>query len=308
MLALVAGRRPSLARSALLVVGALLVAPGGAQAITPQAGARFDGVTPNADHVFLQADRTATSLADYVLGGPMSCTDGKKRRLALFAEGEGRAAFRPDGSFSYTSPVEKLSIREKGRTVAGTMRASFSGRFPDADTAKVSFTSNFRSSRFNCTGTTGLTLSRDGTRGAPFRNAKLATGRYRAKGRRIRITSLRLLAPAAQVRSFKFTSRVSCRDGSYYSSPYSFTPFGLTRGRDTAQVLTGSDSFSLGRGYRTRERYRVSIGFRRSKGRYRVSGRVRLRATVTQRGKRVTTCSANRRYAGVFASGPKNLF
>ena len=290
-----------------LAIAAALALAAPSMAASPVKGARYDGRTNKNIRVFLQVNAAGTRLADYDLGGALSCSDGKRRSIGLFARGERPTSIDPAGSFSHTAKATRFTLREKLRTpVRGSIQTSFSGSFVSADSVSGSVTTSFRSPKVTCQGTSPFTLSRNGTPGAPFRDDTMASGTYRAGGRGIRVTALRTLAPGDELQRFRFRTTLRCRDGRSYGSTFNFDQYLL--GVRSNGLFTGTSRFSLGSGFRARQRYRVTIAFRRSGGRYLVGGRVRARSVVTRGGRRQTTCSASRRFTGRFTGGPANLF
>jgi hypothetical protein len=270
-------------------------------------GARYDGFTSTGYHVFLKVDRVGTRLADYDLGGPLVCSDGRGRALRLLGRGERPTTIGAGGSFSYSSAPETFTMAQKlRRPVRGTVQTSLSGRFPTADGATVSVTISFRSRRLSCSGTNQLALSRDGTVAAPFRGGQAATGRYRAGGHDVEVERLTSMAPGGFLPRFRITPRVACRNGRSYRSPYAFDHLRLSsegRGFDSGRLR-----YRFGGGYGATERYRVSIAFTRSGTAYRVDGAIAIRSVVTLGGRPFTSCASRRTFSGGFAGGPANLF
>jgi hypothetical protein len=293
-------------RLLLVVVPCLALAPQ-AGAATPVKGARYDQATATRLRSFVVVNRAGTRLANYELGGALSCSDGRRRSVGLFARGERPTRVTPAGTFSYTSRPEAFVMAERLRTpIKGTARTSFRGGFTSADSATVSVTTRFRSKRLSCRGTNQLTLGRDGTAGAPFQGSRMATGTYRASGRGLRVTRLTTLAPGGLLRRFRITARVACRNGGSYPSAYRFDQLRLHPGDRSS--LRGREPIRFRGAYRGHERFRMTIAFSHSAAGYRVSGTFAVRSRVTRRGRSYTTCASRRTFTGGFVSGPANLF
>ena len=294
-----------LGSAVLLAVGA-----GPAAAVAPTGGGRYDAPKrASLLRPFVAVNRAGTKLSDYDLGGPIACSDGKRRSVGLFAKGERATAIKPDGGFAHRSRSTPFTLTEKlrhpVRVKAGT---SFSGTFTTPQQVTITVTSTFSSRRLRCRGSNTLTLDLDGTQAAPNRTSALATGTYRAAGRGIAVSKLSLLAASRELKSLNLSTRVRCRDRSSYRSTFDFAGAYLFQAGDTAGRYSARNTFRLGRAYRAVEKFRMAISFGRSQGQYRVRGRLRVSTLVTRKGRRVTTCSTSRPFTGRFVSGPPNLF
>ena len=282
---------------------AALAGPGSAQGVAPAKGQTYHG-TPSFDvDPLLEISRDGKELRDRSLGGVIPCTDGRKRFFGLTARGEAGIPIAADGSFSFTdTPGKSETDIDQEKSVTGIEQTSFTGTFISVDKATVSVTTTFRSARFNCSGTTVLTLSRAGTAGAPFRNGRLATGSYRARGRGIEIRYLRTFAPLAALERLRFSARVACTNGIRYRTTFDLSGFRISR-RGVLRLAGGSSAIG---GRQPRGTFRLVLAFSRKGGVYRVRGTVRLRGLVKRDGRRVN-CINHKTFDGRFTSGPKNL-
>jgi hypothetical protein len=284
-----------LAGGAVWLAICLMAAPA-AQA-GPRPGERYDGRSGTGQRIFLSVRPDGTRLNRYVLEVRTRCSDGKRRPQGLLSRGERPVRIDAAGSFSHRSPAYRGSY---GR-VRGRLRFSFSGTFDGpGDTVSGELRANFRSRRFDCSsGPVPFTLHRDGTAGAPWRDALMATGIYIARGRGVR-ARLRTLAPGRELLRGTIGYRARCRSGGSLGSGRIFLNYEIgERGRVNAP---GRATFRIPQDRVTvRARFRLTLRF--SAG-TQVSGVWRLRATVRRGGRVLDRCRMRSSFAGSFQSGP----
>jgi hypothetical protein len=283
----------------LVCLGLLCVAPAVPAAPPGVPGKRYDGKSATGQRNFVRLSGDGKRLTDYDFFVRTRCSDGRRRIQGLIAAGEPRTAVDPSGSFSFSGRRGRLSYPARGGRVSGratiAVTASFSG-----DTLSGTIRARFRSRRFNCSsGPVAFTLARDGTPGAPFRDAKVATGRYSARGRRIKIGQLRVLAPGRELTKMSFSWRARCRVGSISGTD----TYGRFKLNGSSLTIAGRRRNTY-RPVRARERYRLKLRFFRSGGTYRVRGEWRITSRLFRRGRQVDTCSGRFPFKGTFRSGP----
>lgn len=277
----------------------LCLAPTATAAPPGVPGKRYDGKSATGQRNFVRLSRDGERLSDYDFIVRTRCSDGRRRVQGLTAAGEPPTPVDAAGNFSFSGRPGRLSYPVRGGRVSGratiAVAASFSG-----DTVSGTIRARFRSRRFKCSsGTVAFTLARDGTSGAPFRDAAVATGRYSARGPRIKIRRLRALAPARELTEIAFRWRARCRRGSI-SANQTFRRYRL---KGSSLTISGRRRSPFG-AVRARERYRLSLRFFRSGSVYRVRGVWRIDAALFQRGRRVDTCRGRFPFKGTFSSGP----
>jgi hypothetical protein len=273
----------------------LVAAP--AASAGPRPGERYDGRSGTGQRIFLSVRPDGTRLHRYTLVVLTRCSDGRRRQQGLLHPGERPVRIDAAGSFSHRSPAYRGGY---GR-VRGRLRFSFSGTFDGpGDTVSGEIRANFRSRRFDCSsGPVPFTLHRDGTAGAPWRDALMATGIYSARGPGVR-ARLRTLAPGRELLRAAIRYRARCRSGGSLGSGRIFLNYAIgERGRVDAP---GRASFRIPQDrVSVRARFRLTLRF--SAG-TQVSGVWRLRATVRRGGRVLDRCSMRRSFTGSFQSGP----
>ena len=304
-----AARRAGIALSVCLAA-LPLVAADVASAAAPVPGARYDGKAAGGLFVFMRASREGATLSDYSLAVRMRCDDGRRRILRFVDEGEPPTTVGADRRFRFVDAFTRFShFRGRdGRRVRGRVRFSFDGVFQTGDVVTGTARGEFRSRRLDCeSGPAPYSVYRDGTSRAPYRNARVATGRYSARGRGLRFKALRVFAPGRYVRLARFDWSAPCsvRGPLRMGSTYTYLPL-----KGSRVAFRDAETVPLNRGGRARLRMRLRMRFRRTaSGRYVVAGTWRARAVVMYRGRRVSTCrTGTRRFSGRFRSGPRNLF
>ena len=284
----------SLERSARGVLAVAAVAAGLVAAVpaeaAPRGGARYDGRSADKQRVFLEVRKGAKRLGDYAFSTRTRCSDGKRHRVVFVSEGERPVAIGDDGSFSYTSPN-----RRNGQT-------TFDGKFDDTGNKVTgSFRSTLRTRRYTCrTGEVAYSMNRDGTPGAPYRNARVASGRYEASGRSIALR-MRPLLPGGFIHSLNVAYSTRCSSGQDYTWQHKVAVLALTRRATFAVELRGRAPVKPRR--RATIRVRIAGRFRYENGAYRVRGAVRT-ANVVRRAGRRDPCRATLPFAGTFRAGP----
>jgi hypothetical protein len=277
---------------------AICLAAAPAATAGPRPGERYDGLSATGQRIFLSVRPDGTRLHRYTFVVETRCSDGRRRPQGLLHRGERPVRIDAAGSFSHRSPAYRGGY---GR-VRGRLRFSFSGTFDGpGDTVTGELRANFRSRRFDCSsGPLPFTLHRDGTAGAPWRDALMATGIYRARGPGVR-ADLRTLAPGRELLRGAIRYRARCRSGGSLGSGRVFLNYRIgDAGRVSAP---GRATFRIPQDRVTvRARFRLTLRF--SAG-TQVSGVWRLRATVRRGGRVLDTCRMRRSFAGSFRSGPE---
>jgi hypothetical protein len=273
----------------------LLCAP--AALAAPRPGERYDGRSATGQRVHLSVRADGARLARYSFVVTTRCTDGRSRTQGLLHPGERPAAIDATGAFAHRSPAYRGGY---GR-VRGRLTLSFSGAFDaSGDTATGTIEATFEAGRFDCSsGPVGFTAHRDGTAGAPWRDALMATGTYRARGRGV-TARLRALSPGRELVRGTIRYRAPCQAGGELSSGRTFLHYPLTE--DGRLRVTGRANFRI-RSDRVsvRSRFRLKLRFF---GGGRVRGAWRVDAVVRRGGRAIDTCSMRRPFAGTFRSGP----
>jgi hypothetical protein len=290
------GRVPAGGVAAAVWLAICMSAAPAAQA-GPRPGERYDGFSGTGQRIFLSVRPDGTRLHRYALVVRTRCSDGKRRPQGLLHRGERPVRIDAAGSFSHRSPAYRGGY---GR-VRGRLRFSFSGTFDaPGDTVSGEIRANFRSRRFDCSsGPVPFTLHRDGTAGAPWRDALMATGIYSARGRGVR-ARLRTLAPGRELLRGAISYRARCRSGGSLGSGRIFLNYpigesGRVNAPGRALFRIPQDRVSV------RARFRLTLRF--SAG-TQVSGVWRLRATVRRGGRVLDRCRMRSAFAGSFQSGP----
>jgi len=274
----------------------LAAAPGAAAG--PRAGERYDGRSATGQRSFLSVRPDGTRLGRYTFLVLTRCTDGRRREQGLLHPGERPVAIDAAGNFQHTSPAYRGGY---GR-VRGRLRFSFSGTFDGpGDTVSGTITATFRSRRgFDCSsGPVSFTFHRDGTAGAPWRDALMATGVYQARGRGV-TARLNTLAPGRELVRGTIRYRARCRSGGNLRSGRIFLRYGIGEGgRLTAP---GRASFRIPQDdVRIRARFRLTLRFSAGTS---VSGTWRLRAAVRRGGRTIDVCRMRSQFSGAFVNGP----
>ncbi|MFN2615895.1 MAG: hypothetical protein ABR581_02090 [Thermoleophilaceae bacterium] len=269
---------------------------------TPRAGKRYDGQGPGRAPIFLTVRSDGERLSRWTFSSRTRCTDDKRRVLGIRHPGEGPVTIDSNGDFSYTSPSGPLTVRGRhGGRIRGRARATFSGHFTSGgDAVKGTVSIRFRSRHLRCSShDVAYTLHRDGTPGAAYRNASVASGLYRARGRKLR-TRLRMFLPAKAISAVRVRYWESCRSGLQRGT---FIVFGHIATRGTLFRAARRERFRLPGGLVSHDRYRFTGRFSYRNG-YRVRGRWRIRSRYYRRGRLVEDCTADRRFSGRFVGGP----
>lgn len=283
----------------IVSLGLLSLVPAAAAAPPGVPGKRYDGKSATGQFNFVRLSRDGRRLSDYDFFVRTRCSDGRRRVQGLNSIREPRTPVDASGNFSFSGRPGRLSYRVRGGRVSGRATIAVAGSFA-GDTVSGTIRARFRSRRFNCSsGPVRFTLARDGTPGAPFRDGKMATGRYAARGRRIRIRALRALAPGRELTQIVFRWRAPCRRGNI-SSTQKFRRYKL---RGTSLTIQGRRRTNY-RPARARESYRLRLRFFRSGSTYRVRGEWRIRSAIFNRGRRIDTCRGRFPFKGTFRSGP----
>lgn len=254
----------------------------------------------------LRVSGDGTALAAFQFAPRMRCNDG--RRLAVFVAPAPGSPVSPAGSFAFTGS-QPVTVTRGGRRVRGEVGVTVSGAFSaSGESATGTTSSTFTSATLRCSsGTVPYTVYLDGSRGAPFRSARVATGRYamRVAGSGLAFRSaLRAFVPSAEVSLLRIRSRVRCRGGGSFGGDDDFVGLPLRRG-----VAVARRRFRVRRaGVVSHVRSRLVLRFYRRSSSYRVRGTWRITAIVYRGGRRSDTCGLSKRFSGRFRSGPPNLF
>jgi hypothetical protein len=287
--------RAGSAAGAVWLAMCLVAAP--AAPAGPRPGERYDGRSATGQRIFLSVRPDGTRLHRYTFVVATRCSDGRRREQGLLHPGERPVRIDSAGAFAHRSPAYRGGY---GR-VRGRLRFSFSGTFDGpGDTVSGELRATFRSRRFDCSsGPVAFTLHRDGTAGAPWRDALMATGTYSARGTGV-TARLRTLAPGRELIRGTIRYRARCRSGGRLTSGRVFLHYAIGEGGRVN--APGRARFRIPHDRVTvRARFRLTLRF--SAG-TQVSGTWRLRATVRRGGRTLDTCSMRRSFAGGFESGP----
>jgi hypothetical protein len=285
---------------ALASLGLLAAAPGAMAG--PLAGARYDGKSATGQRIFLGVAEDGGRLEQYTFAVTTTCTDGRRRRQGIIQRGEAATPIDSSGSFSHQSRVQPGFYATRSGRVNGRFRTTFSGTFDGpGDSVTGTIESTFKSKRFDCSsGPVTYTLYRDGTPQAPFQDAVMATGLYRASGKNVTAT-LRALAPGRELLRGEIRYRARCRSGGYLRSGRVFLNYVLSEGG--RRSIPGSGRFRIRRdGVSVRLRFRLTLRFFQRDG-YRVEGTWSARAKVSRSGRQIDTCSMKRPFRGVLEGG-----
>lgn len=243
-----------------------------------------DGRSLNFFHVIPQRGRCGD-------GGGGSITNG------FSSTGEKRVKVAADGTFSFVSPRERGPYVRRGRRVdTGTYRLRLTGKVaPDRVTGTFSIT--FVGRRLHCsTGTVSYVAYRDGTKGAPFRDSRAATGLYVATGRGLASPfSLRAYVPSQDVTRVTVRTRAKCHNGTL-TTRFTVVAFAYKGGR-FSNVITFPPT-RASKTERTRNRLAFSGTFFRSGGVYRIRGALHMTGVITVGGRHTDTCTLNTRFSG----------
>jgi hypothetical protein len=264
----------------------------------PRPGERYDGRSATGQRSFLSVSEDGTRVHRYAFIVQTRCTDGSRRPQGLLHPGERPVRIDPAGSFRHRSPAWRGGY---GR-VRGRLRFSFSGTFDGpGDAVTGTLRASFRSRRgFDCrSGPVAFTLHRDGTLGAPWRDAVMATGLYTARGPGV-TARLRTLAPGRELVRGMISYRARCRSGGALRSGRVFLRYAISEaGRMTAP---GRASFRIPQDdVRVRARLRLTLRFSAGTS---VTGTWRLRAAVRRGGRTIDVCRMRRSFSGAFVRGP----
>jgi hypothetical protein len=263
----------------------------------PRPGERYDGMSATGQRIFLTVRADGSSLHRYRLFVRTRCSDGRRPFQGLLPRGERRVAIDATGAFSHRGRVWRAGFAG----ARGRIRFSFSGAFDaTGDTASGTLRATFRSRRLDCSsGPVAFTVHRDGTAGAPWRDALMATGLYRARGRGV-TARLRTLAPGREIVRGSIRFRARCRSGGTLRSGRVLRNYVF---RETGRLRTGGrTSFRIPDDRVTvRGRYRLTLRF--SGGRS-VSGTLRFSGRVLRGGQAVDACRMRSAFSGAFVRGP----
>lgn len=282
-------------------VVALLLASAPAASAGPSPGARYDGADPTGRPIWLSVAQDGSRLEDYLFQARIPCSDGKRRTQGLIAKGERPVLIDAAGAFTYSS-TGRLAHRTRRGAVRGRFALTVSGAFSAAgDVVSGTIETTFRSRRFDCSsGPVAYTLHLDGTPGAPWRDATLATGRYTAKQRGLAV-NVDVLAPGREVvkATIDWSTRCENRDSRADRNLYSGYLL-----RDGRMSVPGSGRRRVGKGDRfvASDRWRLTLRFTGGAA-YRFTGRWRITSIVRLRGRLVAVCRFDKRFAGQYVSG-----
>jgi hypothetical protein len=293
------GRAQRLGAAAAAVAIVLIAVP--AASAGPRPGERYDGRSATGQRMYLSVRPDGGRLHRYAFIVQTRCSDGKQRSQGLLHPGERPVRIDAAGHFAYRSAAQRGSHRTRSGRVHGLLRLSFEGTFDGpGDSATGTIRATFRSRRLDCSsGPVAFTVFRDGTPGAPWRDAVMATGRYSAFGRGVGVR-IRTLAPGRAVLGATITWRAPCRSGGSLRSHWGYIGYDLSEAGRLSVPSRGSfrirrDDVSV--------RARVRLTLRFSAG-SQVSGVWKLRAVVFRDGRRVDACRMRRSFAGGFVRGP----
>ncbi len=279
-----------MARRTLLLILAVVALAWPASASAAEPAQRFDGTSRGGAPVVLHLTATRASYDVHVRGrcsGRTRFDSGLTGRGAEIAK-DGRFAAGADGvRGAYAGHrgryVFLLGARRQAETVRGTVRVSF------------------RSGGFSCaTGTVPFVAYLDGSRGAPYRDSRAATGRYTAAGDGISGLRASVFEPARRLESVSFSWRIRCggKDKVFLTGREVFDAQTLIRGR---VVAGGRRSVRLARGRISHEAYRLEVRLFVAGGAYRIAGTWRLRSAITRGDRVVYRCSSpGLKFAGDF--------
>jgi len=286
------------AAGTLALVLLLLVGVPGALA-APRAGERYDGKSATGQRIFLSVSDSAARVSSYIFMVRTDCTDGKSRVQTLVDSGQAPTTIDGSGSFSHRSPLQNGFYPTRSGRVNGRFRTSISGTFDAAgDSVSGTIESTFRSSRFDCSsGPVAYTMYRDGTPQAPFSDAVMTTGLYKASGKGV-TAKVRALAPGRTVERAEIDYKARCRSGGNLRSGRVFLNYRLREsGRRT---IRGRARFRIPKdNVAVRIRFRLSFRFFESAG-YKLEGAWRVRARVSRGGRLIDTCRFKRSFEGAF--------
>jgi hypothetical protein len=236
----------------------------------------------------------------------LKCSNGSKPKVFLDERREPTATIDSAGRFAINTPTQTGHLTLHSKRVKARFASTVTGTFETQTTVRGSITTRARAGETTCKGTRAFSVFLDGTRGAAYRNARAATGRYSAKGRGVRVGTFRVQAPGRLLSGLRIKIRDRCRPAGVYPTGFDFNPLILNKGRIAISERVRS---RIGAGQVARERYRLMVRLYRSHGVYRVAGTFRDTARIYKHGKRLATCrSGTRRFKGRFRNGPKNLF
>lgn len=282
----------------MLVALALAATPGPASATSPDPGKRYDGRSSTGQRVFVRLSDDGRRLAAYDIVARMTCSDGRRRVLGLNSIRERPVRIASDGSFSGRGRPGRARL---GRVV-GRAVTTFTGQFTGADDGVTgTIVARFTNRRLRCA-SRGATYRafEDGTANAPFRDERMATGRYDARGfGRLRF---RAFAPSPSIDRVSFQWRIRCGRGTISLGTISTGILVRPNGR----FVRGGriSNVRVGRGFRLSYRFRLAGRFSFRAG-YRVRGSFRARGAVRRNGRRFDGCRVRGgRFAGRFVSGP----
>lgn len=290
--------RRGVARVGVLVALASAVAAVPASADSPEPGKRYDGRSSTGQRVFFRLSDDGRRIAAYDVVARMRCSDGRRRVLGLNSIRERRVRVAADGSFSGRGRPGRVRL---GRVV-GRAATTFTGQFTGADDGVTgTITARFTRRGLRCAsrGSTYRAFE-DGTTNAPFRDERMATGRYDARGfGTLRFTTF---APSPSIDRVTFQWRIRCGRGAInlgtISTGILVRPNGrFARGGRISNVRVGRQ-FRLSYSFRIAGRFSY-------RGAYRVRGSFRARGVVRRNGRRIDRCRVRGgRFAGRFVRGP----
>jgi hypothetical protein len=267
------------------VLASLLV-PGTALA-GPRAKAHYDGRDATKRQALVVVSKDGTRAA-FTFGTRAACTDGKRRALVFLDTDKRRLArVLPDGSFT-----KSLRDGPGTATVHGTFDAV-------GNTVTGTYSIVTRARGYTCrTGDVAFTLHRDGTAGAPYRNAVVATGLYQAAGPGVALR-MRTVLPSRIVHGARVEYDTKCSSGKRRA--WSVAPLVLMQGSRFGAVVR--DRQRLESGAKATTRVRIAGAFAYDNG-YKVAGTLSARNVIKQPGQRPVVCRATVPFTGRFIRGP----
>jgi hypothetical protein len=254
----------------------------------PRGGARYDGRDATHKRAFVAVSKNARSVKAFGFATRTGTCSDHKRHAVIFALARARTRILPNGSF--------------GKAVAaGRSRARVSGQFnASGDTVTGIYNIALRTRRYRCrTGDVNYSLHRDGTRGAPYRNARTASGLYTGSGRGVRL-SLRALVPGGLIHSFRVAYSTRCSSGK--PQPWALRlVVPLLKGSRFAAVVRDRHRRKSGGSDSTNAQIAGKFVYARG---YKLAGAIKARNVIRKPGKKPIVCKATIPFTGRFIRGP----
>jgi hypothetical protein len=276
-------------------------------AAAPSAGGRYDGrVKGSPERAILKVANNRAGLTSYFLSARIPCSDGKSRTFGFNQEKEPPAKFTGD-AFTLTSRTEsRFRYEQKGADPVGSLNIAVAGTF-GTDTVSGTVTPTFTSKTARCSASVPFTMALDGTAGAPFRDAVMATGEYRVTHTDgISVAPFSTIAPGRLLNGLTIRWESDCGPGTF-NGRFPFVPLQLTSGGRFAVVKALDAGRAKGKkGVRYATSANLSLRFSKQGSAYRVRGAWRATTVLTRGKKKLATCRSKRLvFNGRLRSGPR---